>query len=156
MVVEQMSREECLDFIGGKRLVRLACAHENQPYVMPIHVARDGDRLYAFTTTGQKIEWMRENPLVCVEADESASLEKWCSVVAFGRYVELQKTSELEDERRHAHALLWQGQRAWEPGYARTILQGKQRALEPLYFRIEIGEVTGRRAVPESPAAEYH
>ena len=156
MIVEQMNREECLEFIAHKRLVRLGCAHDGQPYVMPIYVARDGDGLYAFTTIGQKIEWMRGNPLVCVEADEMDSLEKWCSVIAFGRYVELQKTPETEEERHHAHALLWEGPRAWEPGYARTILHGKERELEPLYFRIDIGEINGRRALPDNPEAEYH
>ena len=30
----------------------------------------DNDYLYSFSTVGQKIEWMRANPNVCVETDE--------------------------------------------------------------------------------------
>jgi len=155
MIIE-MNRDECLEFLGHKRLVRLGCSREDQPYIMPIYVARDGDRLYAFTTFGQKIEWMRRNPLVCVEADEMESLEKWCSVIAFGQYAEMHKTPELEEERHRAHELLWQGPRTWEPGYARTILHGKRRELEPLYFRIDVGEITGRRAVSDNATIDPH
>jgi nitroimidazol reductase NimA-like FMN-containing flavoprotein (pyridoxamine 5'-phosphate oxidase superfamily) len=94
----------------------------------------------------KKTKWMRLNPLVCIEADEMETLQKWCSVVAFGRYVELPKAVESERERHHAHALLWEGSSAWEPGYARTILHGKHEELEPLYFRIDVTEISGRRA----------
>jgi nitroimidazol reductase NimA-like FMN-containing flavoprotein (pyridoxamine 5'-phosphate oxidase superfamily) len=52
MPVEHLSRDECLTFLARQRLVRLGCACSNQPYVIPIYIARDGDRLYAFTTPG--------------------------------------------------------------------------------------------------------
>jgi len=75
-------------------LARLACAHENQPYVVPTYVAYDQTSsgqacLYGFTTPGQKIAWMRSNPLVCVEVDEVAAYDQWVSVIAFGHYEEL-------------------------------------------------------------------
>lgn len=149
MGIEQLNREESLDFMSRKRLVRLGCTHDNQPYVIPIYIAREGERLYAFTMYGQKIEWMRANPLVCVEADEMESLQKWCSVIGFGRYVELPKIPQMEQERRHAHALLCDGAHGWEPGYARTILHGKQHVLEPLHFRIDLTQIWGRRATPD-------
>jgi len=44
---------------------------------------------YAFTTCGQKIEWMRANPLICVEVDEVAADDQWRSLVAIWRYEEL-------------------------------------------------------------------
>jgi nitroimidazol reductase NimA-like FMN-containing flavoprotein (pyridoxamine 5'-phosphate oxidase superfamily) len=149
MLIEQLTREESLAFVAEKRLVRLGCAHDGQPYVMPIRIARDDARFYCFSTVGQKIEWMRANPLVCVQADEIQSLENWCSVLVFGRYAELPKTPEYEAERHHAHTLLWRDSEAWEPGYARTIVHGKTRELETVYFRIDVSDVSGRRATPE-------
>ena len=61
----------------------------NQPYVVPIYFAYEPDRLYGFSTVGQKVEWMRDNPLVCVEADEVRAHNEWASVVVLGRYEEL-------------------------------------------------------------------
>jgi nitroimidazol reductase NimA-like FMN-containing flavoprotein (pyridoxamine 5'-phosphate oxidase superfamily) len=97
---------------------------------------------------GQKIEWMRLNPLVCVEADEMTSQQKWCSVIVFGRFEELPKTPECEAARQFAYSLLQRRPWWWEPGYGPTILHGKQRALEPVYFRVHVEQVSGRRATP--------
>ncbi len=101
MVIREMSRAKCLEVLAGARLARLACAHQNQPYVVPVYLAYDeaSGCLYGFTTPGQKIEWMRANPLVCVEVDEIATHDKWVSVVAFGRYEELPKASGNEGAR---------------------------------------------------------
>src|SRR5450631_1482971 len=94
MVIREMSREECLRVLAGARLARLACAHENQPYVVPVYLAyhEASECLYGFTTPGQKVAWMRANPLVCIEVDEVAAYDQWVSVVAIGRYEELPET----------------------------------------------------------------
>ena len=97
MMIREMSREECRRVLAGTRLARLACAYQNQPYVVPVylayHEAPDGEAcFYGFTTPGQKVEWMRANPLVCVEVDEIAACNQWVSIIAFGRYEELPET----------------------------------------------------------------
>lgn len=107
MVIREMSRDECLLMLAGTKLARLGCAHENQPYVVPVtlvfHLEEGGEPiLYGVTTPGQKVEWMRANPLVCVEADEVVSHDRWTSVVAFGRYEELPETPADADERLRA------------------------------------------------------
>ena len=70
MLLREMSREECDDLLRRLGYGHLACAHDNQPYVVPIYFVSDRGHLYGFSTKGQKIEWMRLNPRVCVEADE--------------------------------------------------------------------------------------
>ena len=104
MVIREMSRQECLRVLAGGRLARLGCAHENQPYVVPVYLAYDDASgcLFGFTTPGQKIEWMRANPLVCVEVDEIAGHDQWVSVIAFGRYEELPETSGSDGVRLRA------------------------------------------------------
>jgi nitroimidazol reductase NimA-like FMN-containing flavoprotein (pyridoxamine 5'-phosphate oxidase superfamily) len=107
MVIREMSRDECLRMLAGAKLARLGCAHNNQPYVVPVslvyHLAEDGvPCLYGVTTPGQKVEWMRANPLVCVEADEFVTHDQWTSVVAFGRYEELPETPADADDRFRA------------------------------------------------------
>jgi uncharacterized protein len=101
MVIREMSREECLRVLAGGRLARLACAHENQPYVVPVYLAFDegSEGLYGFTTLGQKVAWMRANPLVCVEVDEVAAYDQWVSIIAIGRYEELPETPGTDGTR---------------------------------------------------------
>ena len=146
MWIEDMPRQACIDLLTRVRLGRLACAKAGQPYITPLFFAYHSDSLYSFSTVGQKITWMRDNPLVCVEADEVMSPQKWMSVVAFGRYEELPDAPDYKDERKLAHNLLQQYPIWWEPGFAKTVLHGRERPLELLYFRIHMGQVTGRRA----------
>jgi nitroimidazol reductase NimA-like FMN-containing flavoprotein (pyridoxamine 5'-phosphate oxidase superfamily) len=146
MLIEEMTREACLDFLVHPRLGRLACAWEGQPYIIPMYFARYSNRLYSCSTVGQKLEWMRLNPLVCVEADEIESTQQWYSVIVFGRFEELPKTPEYEDERRIAYSVLQRRPMWWEPAYVKTVLQGKERELNPIYFCVHIGQVSGRRA----------
>ena len=95
MVIQEMTEEECRAMLAGTSVARLACAHDNQPYIIPIHVDLDGEFLYCYATLGQKIEWMRQNPLVCLEIDEMSTDHQWTTVVVSGRY------EELPDSRRY-------------------------------------------------------
>ncbi len=70
---------------------RLACVKDDQPYVVPLSFVYNGVYLYSFTTAGQKIDYMRLNPRVCVEFDEISSTNKWQSVIVIGRFEELTK-----------------------------------------------------------------
>jgi nitroimidazol reductase NimA-like FMN-containing flavoprotein (pyridoxamine 5'-phosphate oxidase superfamily) len=116
---------------------------------VPVYFAYDNGYLYGFPTVGQKIEWMRANPLVCVEADEVVSPEQWVSVIVFGRYEELPDTPEWQSARTLAHTLLKRHAAWWEPAYVKTILHGTQRQLVPVFYRIHGLQITGHRATPE-------
>lgn len=149
MLIEEMTRQASLDLVARSRLGRLACAREGQPYITPMHFAQHGDCLYSFSTTGQKIDWMRSNPLVCVEVDELESPQKWSTVITYGRYEELPRTPEYEGARQLAYSLLKRQPQWWEPGYVTTILHGKERELEPVCFRVHITSISGHRAQPD-------
>ena len=101
MVIREMSNEECLQMLARTRLARLACSRADQPYVIPVYLGYDerGQCFYGFTTPGQKIEWMRSNPRVCVEIDEITASDQWSSVVAVGRFEEMPQV--IADDRTH-------------------------------------------------------
>src|SRR5206468_11071813 len=67
---------------------------------------RSDRHLYSVAALGQKIEWMRANPLVCFEADEMMTHDHWMSVVVQGRYEELPDTPEWRAGRQLAYSLL--------------------------------------------------
>ena len=146
MLIQELTRETSLDLLARMRLGRLACAQGTQPYVVPFYFVYDDGYLYSFATVGQKIEWMRANPLVCVEASEVVSSQQWVSVIVFGRYEELTDTPEWQTARAFAHSLLTRNAVWWEPAYVKTILHGAPRPLVPVLYRIRSLQVTGHRA----------
>jgi len=148
MLIQEMTRQASLDMLARTHRFRLACAQGSQPYVVPFYFAYHNDSLYSFATVGQKIDWMRANPLVCVEADEVVSPQEWMSVIVFGRYEELPDTPEYQPERAVAHNVLQKNAMWWEPGYVKTILHGAQRPMVPVFFRIHVVQITGHRATP--------
>jgi nitroimidazol reductase NimA-like FMN-containing flavoprotein (pyridoxamine 5'-phosphate oxidase superfamily) len=85
MLIKSMSKQESIELLMRTRLGRLACEYEGQPYVVPLSFACDKTYLYAFTTEGQKLTWMRANPRVCVEFDELVAEEDWATVVVIGQ-----------------------------------------------------------------------
>ena len=150
MLIRELNRQESLDLLAHSRLGRLACAHEARPYIVPFYFAYDDEYLYSFSTFGQKIEWMRANPSVCVEVDEVVSPQQWVSVIVFGQFEEMPDVPEMRRAREYAHKkLLERDAMWWEPAYSRTILGDKERPLAPFFYRIHIVQVTGHRACPE-------
>jgi nitroimidazol reductase NimA-like FMN-containing flavoprotein (pyridoxamine 5'-phosphate oxidase superfamily) len=146
MNVTDMTRQESIDILSASRLGRLACARENQPYVVPFHYVFSDNHLYSFSLMGQKVEWMRQNGQVCVQVDQMESYRKWQSVVVFGAYEELPATTQWERERGHAWSLLQQHANWWEPGDLKPDAQAPARTSAHLFYRIRVETVTGRRA----------
>ena len=146
MLIRELSSQASLDFLARTHLGRLACTQAAQPYIVPIYFSYNNNCLYSFSTVGQKIDWMRANPLVCVQADEVVSSEQWISVIVFGRFEELPDVPEWRRERSLAHVLLQRKAMWWEPSYVKTILHGTERPLVPVFYRIHITEITGLRA----------
>jgi uncharacterized protein len=149
MLIQSMTREASNELLARAKVGRLACAHEGQPYITPMSFTYEAGCLYSFSTVGQKITWMRANPLVCVETEELLNRQNWATVIAFGRYEELPKTPS-DSNRTLAYDLLQRRPMWWEPGYAKTVIDGKERPLEGVYFRIHVSKITGHRAVPDT------
>jgi len=152
MLVLELTRHESLEVLARTHLGRLACARGMQPYIVPIYFAYQNNWLYSFSVVGQKIDWMRANPLVCVEADQMRR-ELWATVLVFGRYEELCDTPEFRSERMFAFNLLQHRAMWWEHGGAKPIPDGAP-ATVPVFYRIKIEQITGRFAASEQEVSD--
>lgn len=152
MFIHEMTFYECRTALEKASVGRLACAHDGQPYAVPINFAFDDDHLYGFTTLGQKVEWMRANPLVCVEVDEVISDTEWMSIIVFGRYEELPDEPKYEQARQRALSILQKRAIWWEPAYISQQHRDQLHSLNPIFYRIHIEKMTGHRATSEEPA----
>jgi nitroimidazol reductase NimA-like FMN-containing flavoprotein (pyridoxamine 5'-phosphate oxidase superfamily) len=146
--IQDMTGEECREALTTATFGRLACARENQPYVVPVHFAVGRDGVYSFAMPGQKIEWMRDNPRVCLAIDAVRSRNDWTSLVVFGGYEELPDTPDHQLERRRAFELLRRRVMWWLPGSVAVANHDEQPDLTPVFYRINIERLTGRRGVP--------
>ena len=151
MFIQEMTFIECCTALEKANVGRLACVHDGQPYAVPINFAFDGTYLYGFTTLGQKVEWMRANPLVCLEVDEVISESQWMSIVVFGQYEELPDLPNYEHARRRALSLLQKRAMWWEPAYISQEHRDQPHSLTPIFYRIHIKKITGHRATSDKP-----
>ena len=149
MLIREMNNRECRELLARVGTGRLGCARGNQPYVVPIYFAYEADHLYGFSTVGQKIEWMRENPLVCVEADEVHAHNQWASVVVLGRYEELPDKPEYAEIRRQAQSILESRAMWWQTGYAAAQSRTERKPALPVFYCIRIEALTGHAARPD-------
>lgn len=146
MVIHDMTPSECRELLERSHLGRLACAKADQPYITPIFYYYDAgqDSMFSFSTRGQKVDWMRGNPKVCVEVDEIVSQHNWRTVVVVGRYEEIDDSAAGRVLRSMIQAKVEAQPEWWLPGAGK--LAGGQEHHVPVMYRIRIDRVSGRRA----------
>jgi len=150
-----MNLQECKDLLTRVGIGHLACAKNNQPYSVPIYFSFDNDVLYGFSTIGKKIEWMRENPLVCVEVEHVCGQNFWESVVINGRYEELPDKLEFAEQRKQAQAVLEKRALWWQTGYAASQSRGEPKPATPVFYCIHVDEMSGHKMRPDSIEATF-
>lgn len=153
MLINEMSEQECRTALAEASFGRLGCSLDDQPYIVPVYFAYDAGFVYVLGTDGQKIEWMRRNPKVCLLVDDIASETRWTSVIVLGRYEELREP-QFTEERAHARKLLKQRPHWWQPALAERELKSSDELIEPIFFRIKIDSVSGLRATGEAGSKE--
>jgi nitroimidazol reductase NimA-like FMN-containing flavoprotein (pyridoxamine 5'-phosphate oxidase superfamily) len=119
MRVMAISQKECSELLQRVSIGRLACSLRDQPYVVPVAFSYEPDCLYIFSTLGKKIEWMRQNPKVCLQADEIGHRSNWVSVIVTGTYLELherQYPRSVNMRWNNSRSILNGGKRHWRKG----------------------------------------
>ena len=141
-----MTEQECSALLAEASFGRLGCSWNDQPYVVPICFVYEANYFYALSTLGQKIEWMRKNPKVCIQVDEVASETRWASVIANGHFQELAEPG-YSDERAHARKLVAARPQWWRTPIAERQLKKGDDSIAPVLFRVHLDSMSGLRAV---------
>lgn len=83
--MESVSREEALEVLASQHVAHLGIVIDGQPYVTPMSFVMDGERLLFRTMAGKKLDGIRANPKVCIEAAEyNPDTGDWVSVIVRG------------------------------------------------------------------------
>jgi uncharacterized protein len=149
MRIIAISQSECRELLERVSIGRLACSLDNQPYIVPVAFSYEPDWVYIFSTLGQKIEWMRQNPKVCLQVDEIGNRSSWVRVIVTGTYLELSET-QYPAQREHAMEQLAQYAEWWRNPLAQRRELTSDLAIEPVFFRIDIKSMSGLRGMPEA------
>jgi nitroimidazol reductase NimA-like FMN-containing flavoprotein (pyridoxamine 5'-phosphate oxidase superfamily) len=98
--MRELEPAEVESFLADQIVARIGCVDADSLYVVPVIYAYENGAAYVFTTEGRKTRAMRANPEVCLEADHyDPATGSWRSVIAWGRYEELEGEV-AEDARR--------------------------------------------------------
>ena len=150
MRIIPISQQECSELLQRVSIGRLACSLNDQPYVVPVAFSYEPDCIYIFSTFGKKIEWMRKNPKVCLQADEIGNRSNWTSVVVTGTYLELSDPRYHTAQREHARELLAQCSEWWRIPLSGARDRMLVSSMETVFFRIDIKSISGLRAISEA------
>ena len=120
---------------------RIGCHSEGRTYVVPVTFAYDGERVIIHSAEGQKLRIMRAHPEVCFEVEHVENLGNWQSVIAWGRFEELEDAEALG-----AMNLLVEKVR---PQIASETMQptrdpSSRTVFRPVVYGIRLREKTGR------------
>jgi uncharacterized protein len=145
MRIRELNAADCVEILKRLELGHLACSRHDQPYIVPIHFSFDPSQncLYAVSGVGQKIQWMRENPKVCVEVEDIADKNHWTTVLVYGEYQELDDSASDAPARKHALELFRSRPEWWLPAASRT---DKREPHPMVLYRIRVDRLSGRRA----------
>lgn len=145
MLIHDLTFDECVQLLQRSSIGHLGCAKDGQPYVVPIHFAFDADQhaIYVVSTEGQKVEWMRANPRVCLTVDEISDKNHWTTVVLDGAYQEIGGGGDSSDARDRSQQLFQERKEWWLPALAKRAGDSSHKVV---LFQIRIDRMTGRRS----------
>lgn len=83
--MDTMTREAAMALLETAPVAHIGVVVDGLPYVTPMSFVVDGDRIMFRTLAGRKLEGMRANPVVCVEASKfDPESGEWASVIVLG------------------------------------------------------------------------
>ncbi len=142
----KLNEMQIINVLISQHMGRLACIDGNKPYIVPITYAFNGKEIYAQTNEGKKLDLMRKNPHVCLQADIILNMANWQSVVVTGTFQEL-KGKEMTKARSylydHVLPLLTSSTVHTHQHQVNSDINDDSRVKKVMY-RIKINKMTGR------------
>jgi uncharacterized protein len=148
-----LTEEDIKNVLTSNVLGRIGCTDGNITYVVPITYFYNGKDIILHSKVGMKIEMMRSNPLVCFEVDELHSFSNWRSVIAWGKYEEVQEPEEKESlMKSFVERMLYMKMSvtALPPEQFPMRIHPRDEPLSFVVYKIIIEKMTGRYETPDA------
>jgi hypothetical protein len=141
-----LTHAECDALLARNVVGRLAFAFHDWVDIQPINYVYEPGWLFGRTSEGEKLVTLAHNHWVAFEVDEVRGVLDWASVVVHGTFHPIDPEGSERDRAASARA-----EHLLRELIPETFDVGDPVAFRTVLFRIAIGEVTGRTAVPASP-----
>ncbi|MCB7481026.1 pyridoxamine 5'-phosphate oxidase family protein [Christiangramia sediminis] len=149
--MKDLTHKECLDLLTRNYIGRISFISKGNPEIIPItyYYNPEKNSIISYSGEGSKITAMRKNNSVSFQVDEISDLDKWKSVLVYGKYEELSGI-----DAKHVLRLFSEG--------VKNLLQKKEKNNAnfisefsskidsegtPVVYRINISNITGRQRV---------
>jgi nitroimidazol reductase NimA-like FMN-containing flavoprotein (pyridoxamine 5'-phosphate oxidase superfamily) len=143
--VREMGNSWARETLGRLNYAHLACSRDDEPYVVPVHYAFDGDYVFIYTTEGKKSGILDSNPKVCLQAEDVEDNEHWVSVMAFG---EVERVP--DDARSEALDLILNVNPTLTPAVSVRWMDSWVRTNVEVIYRFRPRKISGRKTVDRS------
>lgn len=151
-MIAEMKSNEIEELLSGQIIGRLACHAAGVTYVVPTSYAYDGKYIYGHAFEGMKIKMMRMNPEVCFQTDKMENMANWQSVIAWGKYEELdgeEKKQALQKLMNRILPVISSETTHLSPHW--PFPPEEMGSIKGIAFRIKVQKKTGRfeKVIPE-------
>ncbi len=85
-----LSEEQIVQVLTKNVIGRIGCYADEKIYVVPVAYLYDDGCLLGHTIRGMKTTMLKKNPVCCFEVDSMQDMGNWQSVIAWGRFEELE------------------------------------------------------------------
>ena len=138
-----LTQHECIALLARNVVGRLAFVRDGRPDVRPLHYRFQAGWIYGRMSEGSTLAALGGEPWVAFEVDEVTEAFEWASVVVRGTF------HRLDPDTREAEL----APAVYATSQMRTVVpatldEGDPAPHRTVLYRISIGEITGRRAVP--------
>jgi uncharacterized protein len=141
--VREMGDTAARETLGRLNYAHLACSRDDEPYVVPVHYAFDGEHVFIYTTEGKKSEILDSNPKVCLQAEDVKDSEHWVSVMVFGEVERVKDKSARND----ALDLILKVNPTLTPAISIRWMDSWVRTNVEVIYRLWPRKLSGRKAV---------
>ena len=143
--VREMGNSWARETLRRLNYAHLACSRDDEPYVVPVHYAFDGEYVFIYTTEGKKSGILDFNPKVCLQAEDVEDNEHWVSVMAFG---EVERVP--DDARSEALDLILNVNPTLTPAVSVRWMDSWVRTNVEVIYRFRPRKISGRKTVDRS------
>lgn len=92
--MKPLQEAEANELLNTRKIGRLGCVDNGEPYVVPINYVFEGGNIYSHSLPGRKIDALRAHPRACLQVDEIDNDFAWRSVIAYGDFEEIRTPSD--------------------------------------------------------------
>jgi nitroimidazol reductase NimA-like FMN-containing flavoprotein (pyridoxamine 5'-phosphate oxidase superfamily) len=151
----ELNEKQIVEVLSTNMIGRIGCYADDKIYVVPVAYIYDDGCLLGHTIRGMKTSMLKKNPKCCFEVDSMQNMSNWQSVIAWGKFEELEGDEARTALKKLVSKLMpmMSGQNNQHVEEIETLHKLEALHVKATVYRINIEEKTGRFEKNEKTSA---